>query len=72
MVIMMVIVIYNKGVMAMNGGMKSIMTRMMWDDCDNDVDDHWQDEKHHDDDKNNKVDRDDADNHWQSVASKIL
>ena len=29
MVIMMVIVIYNKGVMAMNGGMKSIMTRMM-------------------------------------------
>ena len=29
MVIMMVIVIYNKGVMAMNGVMKSIMTRMM-------------------------------------------
>ena len=29
MVIMMVIIIYNKGVMAMNGGMKSIMTRMM-------------------------------------------
>ena len=29
MVIMMVIVIYNKGVMAMNGGMKSIKTRMM-------------------------------------------
>ena len=29
MVIMMVIVIYNRGVMAMNGGMKSIMTRMM-------------------------------------------
>ena len=69
--IKMVIIIYNKGVMAMNGGMKSIMTRMMTKIVTMMLIITGSMKKRHDDDKKNKVNRDDADNKWQSAASKI-
>ena len=67
----MVIIIYNKGVTTMNGGMKSIMTRMMTKIVTMMLIITSSMKKRHDDDKNNKVNRDDADNKWQSAASKI-